>query len=344
MLGPLPPPIGGIAVLNKLLCSKLKQEGVNLTVINTRAGVTSRKHKRLLNRIIRFIIVVSEMISNWRKFDILHIHSTAGVGAFFLNGFWIITAKIFGKKTVLTMHGSKAQKLLPKLGKFGVLILNKANRVSTPSDYLVEYFQKKGIYKWILVPNFLDDKKFGAKSRIKANPLLLNVIKRSGEYQNTDKLIEPFRIIQTKYPQAKLEFIGSFREQQHLNRIVEQNGIEGINFVGSVDYKDMPEYYKRADIYINVPDFESFGLTIVEAFLSGLPVIATDVGGVGQLVKHGENGYLIKRGHWDEIVKYVSMLTDDPELYRLMSGNALKTGEKYTWKNLREKYYEFYTS
>ncbi len=86
-------------------------------------------------------------------------------------------------------------------------------------------------------------------------------------------------------------------------------------------------------------------LTVIEAMLAGRPVVASDIGGVGELVVHGETGYLIKQGNLAEAVEVSWKLAENKEL-RLSMGEAgrRRALEHYSLKTMVEKYRELYLS
>jgi glycosyltransferase involved in cell wall biosynthesis len=80
---------------------------------------------------------------------------------------------------------------------------------------------------------------------------------------------------------------------RQLQRNLSPDAAKRVTFAGLVPHTDVPEYYANADIYINPSFYESFGMSIIEAMGAGLPVVATRVGAVPDLISHGQNGLLV---------------------------------------------------
>jgi D-inositol-3-phosphate glycosyltransferase len=106
-----------------------------------------------------------------------------------------------------------------------------------------------------------------------------------------------------------------------------------VDFLGTVDHHDLPAYYSLADVCA-VPSYsESFGLVAVEAEACGIPVVASRIGGLRQLVLDGISGYTVA-GHeplvWAEALKHV---IDNPEATRVMGSAARRLAQAYSWEN-----------
>lgn len=119
--------------------------------------------------------------------------------------------------------------------------------------------------------------------------------------------------------------------RRHLQNIAENDGLI-ISMPGIVE--DISSYYKKFDLLIHPSLSEGFGMVIVEAMSFGVPVIATRVGGVPEIIHHGYDGWLVNPGSSAEIENAVVRLKDDPSLVRQLSGNARKTAaERYSFRN-----------
>jgi glycosyltransferase involved in cell wall biosynthesis len=103
---------------------------------------------------------------------------------------------------------------------------------------------------------------------------------------------------------------------QQLQRNLSPDAAKRVTFAGLVPHTDVPEYYANADIYINPSFYESFGMSIIEAMAAGLPVVATRVGAVPDLISHGQNGLLVDAASSAAIADAVSSLFANPSLAR----------------------------
>src|SRR5699024_3636417 len=92
-----------------------------------------------------------------------------------------------------------------------------------------------------------------------------------------------------------------------------------IQFAGET--RDVIEYMNQADIFVLLSKSEGLPLSIIEAMREGIPVIASDVGGVNEILQHGRQGFLVKKGDRDFLTKALLTLMSSEELRRKY-GNA----------------------
>jgi glycosyltransferase involved in cell wall biosynthesis len=93
-------------------------------------------------------------------------------------------------------------------------------------------------------------------------------------------------------------------------------------FVGEVAPERMPELYAAADIYVWPSVREAYGMALLEAQASGLPAVAGAVGGVGDIVRHGETGLLVREGDVEAFASNVRALLTDPARRERMGARA----------------------
>ena len=97
---------------------------------------------------------------------------------------------------------------------------------------------------------------------------------------------------------------------------------ERVEFLGRVPYPEMPDLYRAVDAVV-LPSFtESCPLVALEAMACGTPIIAADVGGVSEVVRDGETGWLFPPGEVDELVSRIHTVLSDPTRARQVSANA----------------------
>jgi len=113
-----------------------------------------------------------------------------------------------------------------------------------------------------------------------------------------------------------------------------------VRFLGYITGKDKTNYILSSDILI-VPsivtkegDTEGLPVTIMEGMSAGLPTIATDVGGIKDIIKNNKNGLLIKQKNPKEIAEKINYLLKNKKIMKRISTNAKLTGKNYDWKNI----------
>ena len=97
-----------------------------------------------------------------------------------------------------------------------------------------------------------------------------------------------------------------------------------VQFLGFVPGSDLAGLYRLADVFAITSEAELQSLTTMEAMATGLPVVAVDAYAIGELVRHGNNGFLARPGHAAEIAAHLHLLCSDPILRATMSAASLR--------------------
>ncbi len=114
-----------------------------------------------------------------------------------------------------------------------------------------------------------------------------------------------------------------------------------VEFVGEVE--DVEEILSRAGLFVLSSKWEGLPLSVIEAMRAGLPVVATDVGGVGELVRHGENGFLVEKGDVEGLMEGIRSLLLQPSLRKIMGERGRRIYlENYTYGRMKEGLIELY--
>ncbi|CAD5915451.1 glycosyltransferase [Planktothrix agardhii] len=104
-----------------------------------------------------------------------------------------------------------------------------------------------------------------------------------------------------------------------------------VYFLGRVAYDQVPAVYANSDIHITTSERESRGLTVLEAFASGIPVLAPRAGGLVENVQDGENGFLYTPQDPEDFTHKLKQLIDDPILRKTLGNQGMKSVGNYSW-------------
>ena len=133
-------------------------------------------------------------------------------------------------------------------------------------------------------------------------------------------------------------------EIEKLQAIVEEKGIsQYFSFPGWVKKERKEKLLQEADLFFLPSYTEGMPMSILEAMGYGLPIVATNVGGIPQLVENGKNGYMVEPGKIDDFAKVILELTGNDELiYRMGKESIEKAYEKYSLEKHLEKVCKLY--
>jgi D-inositol-3-phosphate glycosyltransferase len=127
-------------------------------------------------------------------------------------------------------------------------------------------------------------------------------------------------------------------EMTRLKELREGLGIsEVVCFLGAQDQDSLQHYYAAAEVVVMPSDYESFGMVALEAMACGTPVIASDVGGLAYLVRHGRTGYRVPARDPGALAAKITRLLTDEGLRRRMGERAACWAEGYSWTHIGER-------
>jgi D-inositol-3-phosphate glycosyltransferase len=113
-------------------------------------------------------------------------------------------------------------------------------------------------------------------------------------------------------------------------------------FLGKRRQDTLQYYYSAAEVVVMPSHYESFGMVALEAMACGTPVIASDVGGLGFLVRDGETGFTVPDGEPDQLCEKLALLLGDPELRRRMGDCAAEYARGYSWDRIGRQIVDVY--
>lgn len=155
---------------------------------------------------------------------------------------------------------------------------------------------------------------------------------RLAEVKGLEYLIEAVRLIEDC---PEVIIAGSGPEETRLRQLAE--GLR-IRFTGRIT--DTSEVYTQGRFYVLPSLSEGLPQAALEAMSYGLPVIATRVGGVPEIIEHGKTGFLVRPGDAGELREYMEKLIHDPGLSAAMSRACLEDVRKYSWDNIIARFEE----
>lgn len=159
--------------------------------------------------------------------------------------------------------------------------------------------------------------------------------------KGVDVLLKAFRHLLDKYPKCKLAIIGEGPEMKKLQFLAIQLGIEkSVIFLGPMNFRKLFTFLKEKSFVTVVPSLwdEAFGRVIIESMAAGAPVIASNLGGMRELISNEENGLLVNIGNEKALFNAMKLLIENKVLYEKMVTNALSSVKKYSLQNIVTQY------
>ena len=185
-----------------------------------------------------------------------------------------------------------------------------------------------------------------SKLQFPISNFLIGTIANFYKTKGLEYLIESIRIIKdelrvTSY-ELRVIIIGEGEERKNLEDLISQLNLKSHVFlVGNI--KNAAEFLPAFDIYVSSSVKEGFPYSILEAMSAGLPIVATKVGGVPEMISDGENGLLAEPANPEELAKRIKILVEDKNLRKILGEQAKKNiDEKFRIEKMIEKIKEVY--
>jgi len=226
------------------------------------------------------------------------------------------------------------------------IVLENANEILIGSRSFaaeVEENHKTDVSHFTIVPGAVDTNRFTPRGDWQAGefidakqPILLyhgRVDRRKGTLDLIEAFAELSKEIETK-PQLIYSGIGPDLEAVK-TRVEELDLTENVQLLGYSDYENVPEIYRRADVFVSPTYAEGFSNTILEAMASGLPIVSTRAVGVIDCLRDGENGLLVEPGDIAELKCALREILDNHDLRKNLARNALEECRAiYSWEKI----------
>ncbi len=175
-----------------------------------------------------------------------------------------------------------------------------------------------------------------------SKPAQLLHIGRFNYQKNHRGLLEAFVMLLEQYPDCCLNLLGDGELCPEIETYAEELGIrEKVIFHGS--QSNVYPYLHSADVFLLPSRFEGMPMTIIEAMGTGLPVVASAVGGVPDMLRNGESGSLVSQEP-QAVAEAVLQLLQQEELRKTLGENARKDSEKFSAEHMAESYCNIYSA
>lgn len=269
--------------------------------------------------------------------EIVHSH----LGACLYAAPWTL---IRGKKLLHTVHNLPVKELpaLHRVVLRGMFKLKKAIPVSISDTIRQEISRFYSLHETAipLVYNPVDLRHFKKKEKRQEDDIIKFVcVARLEPQKNHKMLLKAFAIVQSEMENTRLVLAGEGTLMNQLKLLSEQLKIsERVDFLGNVE--NIPELMKASDIFVLASSYEGLPLTILEAMGARLPVIATRVGGVPDIVR--DNGVLIDPDQPHKFAEAMLKLAKHKKLREMMGEQGFLMSSQYDIESISLEYEQLY--
>lgn len=337
LVGPLPPPSGGMAEQTVQLARLLNNDGVQVDIVQVNAPHLKNWLGRIrgLRAIIRLIPYLIHLWQAIGKTEIVHVMANSG-WSWYLHAVPAILIAHFRKiPSIVNYRGGGAAAFIRKNAKFVLPTLRKTQSLILPSGFLLRVFKEFGIHGKI-VPNIVDLSRF-SPSQADRSPFSPHIVvtRNLETIYGIDIALKAFRLILDRFPCAHMTVAGTGDQAQNLLRVVHELNIpDKVAFVGRLDREGVIELYKTADILLNASRIDNMPNSLLEALASGVPIVTTNAGGISYMVEQRKTALLVDIDDSSAMAEAILLLLENAELRSELIENGLAEASKYAWESV----------
>lgn len=306
------------------------------------AIVARIKKKKIRIFLVPFLFVsMRHNLKKWSKqSDFVHANWLIPQG--------IVQSGIKGTPYMVTGHGGDVTGLnVWPITKLKTKTLKKAKYITVVSRMTEEFIQQ--FYpnnKTAIIPMGCDTTSFSPdKKRInffgQGKKKVILFVGRLAKIKGIEYLIEAMKNVND----GILYIIGKGEMEEELKSLASEMK-DKVVFLGAKTHAELPEIYASADVFV-APSVsmengakEGFGLVIIEAMASGIPVVASRSGGIVDIINDRENGILCEEKNINELSNAINEVLKDSDLREKLISNGIVTAEYNSYENVGKRYYK----
>lgn len=271
-------------------------------------------------------------VAKYENLDILHVHYAIPHA---ISGYLAREIMQSSKpmRLITTLHGTDITLvgLEPSFHPLVKFSLERSDIVTAVSGFLQEKTRQNFAPDMPIrvIPNFVDTNLYQRtrctqlERQIRGNGE--HILMHVSNFRPVKRVQDCIHILSEvrKSINATLLLVGDGPERSEAERLVRDLGlVDHVKFLGK--QSALPEILSVADIFLLPSQQESFGLSALEAMSCSVPVVATNIGGIPEVVAHGDTGYIAELGDVQRMAKYCVELLSNPKKLRIFSENARK--------------------
>ncbi len=279
------------------------------------------------------------------KYDIIHVHSAHALSIGILAKYFNSAPKLIGVRRV----DFPIRKNLFSRLKYNS---NKISKIVAISDFIKTVLVQDGIDKNKIVTirsgadtrkhdNVFPEIDFRNEYGIGKDDIILGTVAAFAGHKDYPNLLNAFKLVNEKIQNTKLICVGDgplFEEIKNLaNELKISNNVIFLGF-----RQDIGKLLKAFDIFILASKKEGLGTSLIDALSVGLPIVATNTGGIPELIKHNENGILVEAKNYYSLSAEIIKLIGDVNKQNDLSRAAKESAKNYSIEATVEKNINLY--
>ncbi|MHA1263845.1 MAG: glycosyltransferase family 4 protein [Candidatus Helarchaeota archaeon] len=356
----LPPiAIGGTEIATSAIAKYLIKEGFRVYVVSRNMRFQYKGKKRTLekvdskngykiyrilcSRLPIFRFITQFIFSVWALVrispDIIQGHQILPNGLI-----TVFAGKILRRKTIVYARGGEVynSSILMKKVLLGLVIKN-ASCILTVSRAMTRWMKKfwpnapiSTLHNGIELENYYHE----SKQSVSIDLIYIGRLIRSKNVTDAIRVISYF---QDNEPPVTLTIVGTGPLEKELKQVANKLGVsDRVRFIGKVPHNIIPRFLAKADLFIFPSTKEGFPNAILEAMGASLPILASNISGVRELVQNGVNGYLHTPEEIEELKQHLQFLIENEAKRGLLGAKSRELAAKYKWDRIIQQLIQYY--
>jgi glycosyltransferase involved in cell wall biosynthesis len=281
---------------------------------------------------LKFVKPLKKAIAQFKP-DVVHAHYATSYGLIgALSGFHPYVISAWGTDVMKFPQKNFINKTILKYN------LRKADAICATSNTIKNYLKPVTDKNINVIPFGVDINEFRKKdvvSLFDKNTFVIGCIKALETIYNIDVLIKAFSVLKNKYSDKslKLLIIGVGSQENNLKQLVSDLNIsQDVIFTGRIPFSEVSNYFNMLDVLVNISDYESFGVSVIEAMACEKPVVATNTGGLKEIIENSNFGSLVEVENLEQTIHEIEKYILDESLKHKVGIEArAKVVQKYNW-------------
>lgn len=311
--------------------------GELLSDLLTDVGYPVISASAVLNVFARFADVCGTLVRHRNEVDIM-VLQVYGERSFVLEDTASWLGRRFGHRIVMALHGGTIPDFIDRFPSWSRRVLKRAHVIVTPSEYLARVVRRHGFESHV-IPNLLDLSLYTFRERRVLRPRLF-WMRSFYDYYNPAMAVRVLSRLRVWFPDATLVMAGRDKGiENQVKRMVREMGLSNcVSFPGFLDTDGKRREADEADIYLNTPNLDNMPVAVLEAFAMGLPVVATRVGGIDDMLTDEQNAMIVPDDDDEAMANAIRRLLEDPNLAARLCANGRRLAQQVSWQSVRPRW------
>ena len=319
----------------QLLMEQLSSLGWQQMLIARKAGILAHKSRSIDSlKIYETSLNPLQYFRLFSQADIIHLHES--------RAFLILWLSQVSNDTPFVL--TRRVQRLPSLGWLNRNIYSKANAIVTISDAIGKEIQKMFDLNYTVIPDAKTSFEFNPeevktiRSRVKGDFIVGHIGALDDSHKGQCQIIEVAQKLNVSHPNIAFIIVGQGRDYQLFKK--QSSGLENIQFVGQVE--NVGDYLEAFDMFLFPSRHEGLGSILLDAMDFALPVIATDVGGIPEVIEHAVNGFIVQPNAIEDMIENILQLYSADDLLQSIGEKNKEKSQAYSVALMSKRYVQIY--